>query len=104
MKFVYNILLVAVLMAFFPACTDNFGEINSNPNAPETVPGDLLLPTIIIDPARRMLEGNAWELGNTASQIGAVNNFTTFDQMGWGSESGTWSTIIPIPSRRPKPD
>ncbi len=75
------------------ACTEDFDEINSNPNAPQSVNGDLLLPTIIIDPSRTFLEGDAWELGNTAMQIGAVNNFTTFDQMGWGSEAGLWNVM-----------
>lgn len=74
------------------ACTQDFGEINSNPNAPENVTGGLLLPTIIINPAQR-LGRLGWEEGNTAMQISAVNNFTTFDQMGWGGQDGVWNDM-----------
>jgi len=89
----YKSLLIIAILALTQACTDEFEEINSNPNQPETVGGNLLLPTIIIDPAQNFLGGVAWEEGNTAMQISAVNNFTTFDQMGWGDLGGTWNTM-----------
>ncbi len=91
MKLFHKILLVVSLSLFSTACTD-FAEINTNPNAPTAVGGDLLLPTIIIDPAQRMGRV-AWEQGNTASQISAVNNFTTFDQMGWGTFNSVWNDM-----------
>lgn len=92
MKFIYRTIAILVLGVISQSCTDKFGEINTNPNAPENVGGDLLLPTIIIDPAQEMGQV-AWEEGNTSMQIGAVNNFTTFDQMGWGGMDGVWNTM-----------
>ena len=81
-----------VLLALLTACTADFEEINSNPNAPERVPGSLLLPSIIIEPAQ--MQGNTgWEEGNISMQIVAVNNFTTFDQMGWGGQTGDWNRL-----------
>lgn len=93
MQSLYKSLFIFLAMVALSACTSDFDEINSNPNAPEVVSGDLLLPSIIIDPAREYLERDAWELGNTAMQIGAVNNFTTFDQMGWGGNDGVWNVF-----------
>ena len=92
MKFFHKSFLLIAVLLLLQACTQDFGDINSNPNAPEAVPGSLLLPSIIIDPAQR-LGSLGWEEGNTASQISAVNNFTTFDQMGWGGNDGTWNTF-----------
>lgn len=84
--------IALVLVSLLSACTANFEEINSNPNAPESVPGSLLLPTLIIEPAQ--MQGNlGWEDGNISMQIVAVNNFTTFDQMGWGGQSGVWNLL-----------
>jgi hypothetical protein len=92
MKFIYKSTLLALALLLMQACTQDFDIINSNPNAPEKVTGSLLLPTIIIEPAQ-MLGGLGWEEGNTASQISAVNNFTTFDQMGWAGLDGNWNTL-----------
>ncbi|MEL7533546.1 MAG: SusD/RagB family nutrient-binding outer membrane lipoprotein [Bacteroidota bacterium] len=92
MKSLYKSSLFLLALLLMQACTQDFGEINSNPNAPETVTGGLVLPTIIIDPAQR-LGSLGWEEGNTAMQISAVNNFTTFDQMGWGGQDGVWNDM-----------
>ena len=84
--------IALVLLGLLTACTANFEDINSNPNAPETVPGSLLLPSLIIEPAQ--MQGNlGWEDGNISMQIVAVNNFTTFDQMGWGGQTGVWNLL-----------
>ena len=91
MKTLYRTLLAAFLIVSAAACTDDFDEINSNPNAPERVGADLLLPSIIVDPAWSFLGNDAWSRGNVAMQITAVNNFTTFDQMGWGG--GNWNVF-----------
>ncbi|MEM6346810.1 MAG: SusD/RagB family nutrient-binding outer membrane lipoprotein [Bacteroidota bacterium] len=92
MKSLYKSSLFLLALLLMQACTQDFGEINSNPNAPENVTGGLLLPTIIINPAQR-LGRLGWEEGNTAMQISAVNNFTTFDQMGWGGQDGVWNDM-----------
>ena len=91
MNTLYKLILVAFFGIFATACTDDFEEINSNPNQPERVGADLLLPTLIADPATSFLGNDAWSRGNVAMQISAVNNFTTFDQMGWGG--GNWDVF-----------
>ncbi len=91
MKSIYNITYAVLISLMAISCTDEFDEINSNPNKPERVSADLLLPTIIVDPATSFLGNDAWSRGNVAMQIAAVNNFTTFDQMGWGG--GNWNVF-----------
>lgn len=91
MKALYKFFVLLAVVSVFTACTDDFENLNSNPNQPETVSGDLILPTIIIDPATSWLGNAAWNNGNVAMQISSVNNFTTFDQMGWGG--GYWDVF-----------
>ncbi len=92
MQLIHKSFLLILSLLLLQACTQDFELINANPNAPERVTGGLLLPTVIIDPAQ-MLGNWGWEEGNIASQIVAVNNFTTFDQMGWGGLDGSWNTL-----------
>lgn len=90
MKKLHKIFSLIAVLLLTQACTDEFGEINSNPNAPEQVIGDLLLPSIIIDPANNMANFG-WGGGNVVTQLTAVNNFVDFDRYNWGTESGTWN-------------
>ena len=51
MKYIYKFLMIGLGISFLTfSCTEDFEEINTNPNAPDRVtdPG-LLLPTIIWD-------------------------------------------------------
>jgi hypothetical protein len=85
--------LATVLL--FLGCTDNFDEINTNPNQPETVSPDLLLSTVISTMANETaLTG--WNNGNIVAQLTAKINFTGFDRYDWGSESGIWNTYYGI--------
>lgn len=91
MNRLYKVILTVLVAGFFSACTDDFDEINTNPNDPVAVGANFLLPSIIADPATSWIGNDGWNRGNVAMQISAVNNFTQFDQMGWAG--GNWNTM-----------
>ena len=73
-------------------CTDDFEEINSNPNQPEDVSADLLLPRVI-NLAVNDIALEAWNEGNIVAQLTAKINFTDFDRYLWGTNSDLWETL-----------
>ena len=87
--------ICATSLLFIVGCTDNFEEINTNPNQPEQVSSDLLLSTAITTLANETV-GNGWGNGNLVAQLTAKINFTGFDRYNWGTESGTWNTLYGI--------
>ncbi len=87
-----RITTVLALILFLGACTNDFEEINSNPNEPEAVSADLLLSTVISNTLNDVaLFG--WHQGNIVSQLTAKINFTDFDRYNWGSQSGLWRDL-----------
>lgn len=96
MKFL-NIKMLSVLVAIFlmQACTDNFEDINTNPNQPtvDKANPDLILPKVISEVGNEMTAGIAWGFGNVVSQLVATNNFTSVDIYAWGTYSGTWNLL-----------
>ncbi|MGB3851786.1 MAG: SusD/RagB family nutrient-binding outer membrane lipoprotein [Tunicatimonas sp.] len=80
------VLLVGLLAT---ACTDDFEELNANPNQPEEVTSDLLLTNIIYEAVREM-DGMAWGEGNVIAQYVAKIQFTGRDRYDWGPESDPW--------------
>ncbi|MEX0314891.1 MAG: SusD/RagB family nutrient-binding outer membrane lipoprotein [Allomuricauda sp.] len=85
-------------IAFFgiTSCTNDFEEINTNPNQPEQVSSDLLLSTVISTLANSAADDGGWDKGNIVAQLTAKINFTGFDRYNWGSESGFWNTYYGI--------
>ncbi len=71
------------------ACTEDFDELNTNPNQPESVTSDLLLANIIYESVREM-DGNAWGEGNVIAQYVAKIQFTGRDRYDWGPEGSPW--------------
>ena len=71
-------------------CTDDFDEINTNDNEPESVTPDLLISTVITNTLTELVN-TGWNNGNIVSQLTAKINFTGFDRYNWGSESGKWN-------------
>ncbi len=90
-----KIVFFVILVLSLANCTDDFDEINANPNEPEVVTPDLLLSTVISSSMDRYVE-TGWSLGNIVSQMTAKINFTGFDRYNWGSESGLWNNIYGI--------
>jgi len=81
MKAFYNksIFILIMLCLAVSSCTDDFEEINTNPNEPEKIsnPG-LLLPGIIRSVADRTYNG-AWNRGNIVADYGADQFVSAFD-------------------------
>ena len=92
MKLLTNYIYPLILIMVCFGCTDDFDELNSNPNQPELVSADLILPKVINTAANTMaLE--AWNEGNVVAQLTAKINFTDFDRYLWGSNSNLWDAF-----------
>lgn len=88
-----NIVLSVILVATLFSC-DDFGDMNENPNAPESINNnpELLLAGICKDMVNTVVN-DGWGEGNIMAQYAAKIVFTSFDQFEWGTNSGTWNTI-----------
>ncbi len=81
-------------MVVVTACTDEFEEINTNPNQPESVSADLLLASVTSDTPNTLVR-IGWNQGNLVAQLAAKNNFVDQDIYQWGTGSG-WSNFYNI--------
>ncbi|WP_425235040.1 SusD/RagB family nutrient-binding outer membrane lipoprotein [Ulvibacterium sp.] len=79
---------------FLMGCTDDFEEINTNPNAPEAVSANLLASTVTSEITRRLTQ-EGYSDGNTITQLMAKNNFPGFGQFDWDDE-GVWDFMYGI--------
>ncbi|MEL6252241.1 MAG: SusD/RagB family nutrient-binding outer membrane lipoprotein [Bacteroidota bacterium] len=92
-----HIKLIAVFMLIFglQACTNEFEEINDNPNFPtvdEANPA-LILPKILFETGNHMTARIGWNLGNIIAQLVATNNFTGTDRYLLGTYESTWNLM-----------
>jgi hypothetical protein len=70
------------MLLFSAGCTEDFEEINQNPNFPEQAASELLLPGVMRQMAYNW--GNqGWEEGFTVVQYGARLQFTSGDRYNW---------------------
>ncbi len=90
----YIIVYITTAILIF-GCTEDFEEINTNPNQPEEVSADLVLSTVISTIAGETAL-NGWNNGNIVGQLTAKINFTGFDRYDWGTQSGIWGTYYGI--------
>ncbi len=74
------------------ACEKDFEDINSNPNQPEQVSADLLLPDIIRRSVNEM-SGETWNYGNILMQYTSKIQFTNEDRYDWGPRNDPWSAF-----------
>ena len=89
---IIQILVLACLL--ITGCTDNFEEINTNPNAPEAVSANLLTSTVTSEITRTLTQ-EGYSDGNTITQLMAKNNFPGFAQFDWGDQ-GMWNFFYGI--------
>lgn len=74
-----SVLYILFLLLLSSSCTDNFEEINTNPNAPISVQPDLLLRQVLYDYGEEMsYEG--FVAGNLLSQQFTMVDFNLFDR------------------------
>lgn len=74
------------------SCDKDFEEINMNPNSPETVSSDLLLPNIIRSTTNE-IAGSAWGTGNIVMQMTAKIQFTSEDRYNWGPSGDPYNNF-----------
>src|SRR5688572_16010492 len=82
--------VAGVTMMF--SCTNEFEEINRNPNAPEVVTADLLLAGVERDMVGTVL-GEAWGIGNIVIQHTSKNQFVNEDRYLWGELNSVWNAV-----------
>ena len=91
-KIVFKSIIILSSLALLPACTDEFSEINVNPNSPSEVNSSLLLPQIQRDMINAVL-GEAWGIGNIVIQHTAKNQFVNEDRYLWGELNSIWNNV-----------
>ncbi|WP_338395485.1 SusD/RagB family nutrient-binding outer membrane lipoprotein [Fulvitalea axinellae] len=94
MKNLRHILLLLAGIAFATACTDDFDEMNQDPNrATEIQNAPYLLLTPMQKRAVTKILDEAWSGGNLNAQYAAKIVFTDYDLYNWGSNSGIWNDL-----------
>ncbi|MFT7203073.1 MAG: hypothetical protein ACI8YP_001546, partial [Algoriphagus sp.] len=94
MKFNRKYIAGLSLATFFAlsSCDKDFEEINMNPNSPEVVSSDLLLPNVMRSTTNE-IAGNAWGIGNVVMQYSAKIQFTNEDRYNWGPEGDPYNNF-----------
>ncbi|WPP50013.1 SusD/RagB family nutrient-binding outer membrane lipoprotein [Catalinimonas niigatensis] len=80
---------LALVLLTAGACENDFEEINRNPNQPEQVNADLLLPDIIRRTVNEMV-GESWNYGNIMMQYTSKIQFTSEDRYDFGPRDDPW--------------
>jgi hypothetical protein len=86
------IVILAAALIFLPACTDDFVEKNTDPNAITDITPDLLLPGIIRTSVTEMVN-QSWSIGNIVIQHTAKIQFVSEDRYTWGDRDGLWNNM-----------
>lgn len=89
-KKIYALLLVMV----FAGCTNEFDEINTNPNAPEKVDSQFLLTNVLTVISNDNTYQQGFRLANYLAQFAASVEFERIDRYEMGSNSTYWNTIF----------
>ncbi|MBK6264103.1 SusD/RagB family nutrient-binding outer membrane lipoprotein [Marivirga sp. S37H4] len=92
MKNIIFTLLSLCLITF--ACTDNFEEINENPNAPEEIGPQFLLSNVISVSADKNTYDQGFRLSNYLTQFSASVEFERIDRYEMGTNSEYWNVIF----------
>ncbi len=83
--------LVLLAIWILNACTSEFEEINTNPNAPTSVNSSLILPKVVRNMVNTVMN-ESWGIGNIVIQHTAKNQFVNEDRYLWGEINGIWNT------------
>ncbi|QRR00406.1 SusD/RagB family nutrient-binding outer membrane lipoprotein [Dyadobacter sandarakinus] len=84
--------IIVAGLTMLPACTDDFVEKNTDPNAITDVTPDLLLPGIIRTSVNQMVD-QSWSIGNIVVQHTAKIQFVSEDRYTWGDRDGLWNNM-----------
>jgi len=76
------------------SCTEDFEEINENPNAPQEVSPEFLLTNVIFEQINEHTYNQGLRLNNYLTQFNADVEFERIDRYELGSNSGYWDLIF----------
>lgn len=93
MKHIQPILLLAVFIATL-SCTEDFEDINDNPNAPQEVSPEFLLTNVILEQIDEHTFTQGLRFNNYLAQFNADVEFERIDRYELGSNSGYWNMIF----------
>ncbi len=94
-----NKLYIITLTSFtllFGSCTDEFEELNENPNSPESVDPQFLLANVISVEADQNAYDQGFRLANYIQQFAASVEFERIDRYEMGTNSEYWNTIFQL--------
>jgi len=95
MKNIKSIILgCSVFSLLLTGCTQDFEEINTNPNSPENVDPQFLLANVISVEANMNTYDQGFRLANYLDQFAASVEFERIDRYEMGSNSGYWNNIF----------
>lgn len=84
--------LFFILMTF--SCTENFEDINDNPNAPQEVSPEFLLTNVILEQINEHTYTQGLRFNNYIAQFNSDVEFERIDRYELGSNSGYWNMIF----------
>ncbi len=90
-----KIIYIVVALIVFSACTEDFTDINTNPNNPENASENLLLPTVIFDLTNLMVN-ESYGFGDIIAQYGARYEFNDLDIYRWQPDDRFWSPMYAV--------
>lgn len=90
-----KIIYILVALIVFSACTEDFADINTNPNNPENASENLLLPTVIFDLTNLMVN-ESYGFGDIIAQYGARYEFNDLDIYRWQPDDRFWSPMYAV--------
>ncbi len=88
------LLIVIGITCLGYACTNDFDEINANPNTPEQVSPRFLLSNVIWVSADRNTYEQGFRLSNYLAQFAASVEFERVDRYEMGTNADYWNTIF----------
>jgi len=80
----------------FTACTEDFEQLNENPNSPENVSPEFLLTNVIYEELNENTYNQGLRLNNYMTQFVASIEFERIDRYELGSNSGYWNLIFSL--------
>ena len=91
-RYKFKLGLVALAITLLPACTQDFEEENTDPNAITGVTPDLVLPGILRSSVSQMVNESCGT-GNLVIKQTAKYQFVDEDRYLWGNKSGLWNNM-----------
>ncbi|MEP0212004.1 MAG: SusD/RagB family nutrient-binding outer membrane lipoprotein [Cellulophaga sp.] len=93
-KYIKLFVATAVASIVFTACTNDFEEKNTNPNAPESVDPQFLLTNVVSVSSDLSAYQQGFRQANYLAQFAASIEFERIDRYEMGSNSEYWSAIF----------